>query len=141
MLQLSAPLQETCIIGHFMPCMKSLLTPTCPSVSIQVVMDDGESYPDTPSKPQSDDALVEHVIHQHGLTTIKPPSTSTMSLEEELSEQDSTPIAEHLCIHQKQNHLSFRSIQLMASNGHYATRLVDLCVPKCSTCLFGKSTC
>jgi hypothetical protein len=104
-------------------------------------MDDGESYPDTPSKPQSDDALVEGVIHQHGSDNYKQPSTSMMSLEEEPSEQDSTPIAELLCIHQKQNHLPFRSIQLMASNGHYAKILVDSCVPKCSTCLFGKSYC
>jgi hypothetical protein len=44
-------------------------------------------------------------------------------------------------IHQKLNHLPFRSIQLMAANGHYEKRLVDCCVPKCLACLFGKSTC
>jgi hypothetical protein len=43
--------------------------PVC--FNTQVVMDDGESYSDSPSKPQFDEASVEEIIHQHSLTTIQ----------------------------------------------------------------------
>ena len=45
-----------------------------------------------------------------------------------------------MAIHQKLNHISFRIIKLMAANGHYPKWLIDCRVPKCSACLFGKST-
>ena len=106
-------------------------------------MDDGESYSDSPSKPQSDEALVEGIIDQHGSdnkTTNIDFHNELVLIEEEPSEQEISPTAELLRIHQRLNHLPFRSIQLMAANGHYSKRLVDCCVPKCSACLFGKST-
>ena len=116
--------------------------PVC--FNTQVVMDDGESYSDSPSKPQSDEASVEGIIDQHGSdnkTTNIDFHNELVLIEEELSKQEITPTAELLHIHQKLNHLPFQSIQLMAANGHYAKRLADCCVPKCLACLFGKSTC
>ena len=61
-------------------------------------------------------------------------------IEEDLSEQQITPPTKLLRIFQKINHLPFRSIQLMAANGHYAKRLADCCVLKCLACLFRKSS-
>ena len=50
-----------------------------------------------------------------------------------------TPTSELLRIHQKLNHLPFKTIQLMAASGYYSKRLVGCHVPRCSACLFGKS--
>ena len=109
----------------------------------QVVMDDEESYSDSTSKPQSDDASVEGVIHQHGSDHNQEvfdfkdqPGTSTM----DQLEQEIKPATKLLQIHQSLNHLLFKVIQLMAANGHYSKKLVDCQIPKCAACLFGKST-
>ena len=130
-----------CCVPLCLACSFEKNIPVC--LNTQVVTDDGESHSDSPSKPQADDASVEGTIHQHGsddnANTIDFHDESVL-IEEEPSEPEITSTAELLRLHQRLNHLPFRSIQLMAANGHYSKRLVDCCVRKCSACLFGKST-
>ena len=53
-------------------------------------------------------------------------------------EQQRTPTSEILRIHNQLNHLSFKTIQLMAAKGHFPKNLVDCQIPICSACMFGK---
>ena len=66
---------------------------------------------------------------------------SPAPIEEEHDEQQQlTPTAELLRAHYKLLHLPFSQISLMAAHGQLPKRLIDCCVPCCTSCLFGKAT-
>jgi hypothetical protein len=112
--------------------------PVC--FNTQVVTNDEESSSDSPSESQSNDALVEGVLHQYGSdnnqTTIDLRNKPVLSGDKELG-QEIAPTAELLYIHQRLSHLLFKSIQLMTVSGHYSKRLAGCPIPQYSACLFG----
>ena len=129
------------------------LTMDCPMpvcFNTQTLSDDEESYSDFHIKTLADGAPVEGIRHQHGtgpsFTEVPKAIPTMVDFHDETalvakgdSEHYLTPTSELLRIHQKLNHLPFKTIQLMAANGYYEKRLVDCRVPQCSACLYGKS--
>ena len=122
--------------------------PVC--FNTQTLSDDEESYSDFHIKTLADGAPVEGIRHQHGtgpsFTEVPKAIPTMVDFHDETalvakgdSEHYLTPTSELLRIHQKLNHLPFKTIQLMAANGYYEKRLVDCRVPQCSACLYGKS--
>ena len=105
----------------------------------QAVLDDDESYSDFKPITQFDDALVEGVIDQnwsrYSPTNINFPNEPVLIEEKEL-EQEMTATTELLHIHQKLNHLPFKVHTAHGCNGDFAKRLVDCCVPQCSTLVY-----
>ena len=115
-----------------------------------LIMDDKASYSDDTSKSgkENSSSPIEPTIKPEKMRTldIEKEHTvidfhdETITADKEEPEQANSPSTELKAIHQKLNHISFQIIKLMAANGHYPKWLIDCRVPKCSACLFGKST-
>ena len=113
--------------------LQSLLVPQVNPVCFdtQVVQEDDSSYDERQlspllSKEATDILTRSNTINRLGVT------------KDIQVEQQRTPTSEILRIHNQLNHLSFKTIQLMAAKGHFPKNLVDCQIPICSACMFGK---
>lgn len=75
-----------------------------------------------------------HVINFHDEDQLDYKETNSV-LEHQLA-----PMALLLRLYYQMSHLSFRSLRLMAENGHLSRKIMECPIPKCTACMFGRAT-
>ena len=105
------------------------VNPVC--FDTKVVQEDDSSYDECQlspllSKEATDILPISNSLNSLGVTKLIQLELQRM------------PTSEILHIHQRLNHLSFKTIQLTAANGHFPKNLVGCQISICSVCLFRK---